>query len=209
MDVSHSLGFYSRICFVENLLPLLRASGNARVISVLNGGIECAHRLDINDLNLEQPGAFGAIATQRHMGIMGTLTLERLAETKENQSIVFIHSYPGIVRTGNLFRGWKEGSWGPWMAAIFLDPLLMLFAYSFKESAERHLYQVTSGAFGGRGPTLPDIIGRTTRREHTGGLFLVNRKCDTIMNEKELAKLRVTAREAVWAKAHQIIGPYI
>jgi len=209
LDVSHSLGFYSRICFVENLLPLLRASGNARVISVLSGGIESEHGLDINDLNLEQPGAFGAVATQRHMGIMGTLTLERLAETKENQSIVFIHSYPGIVRTGNLFRGWKEGSWGPWMAAIFLDPILMLLAYSFKESAERHLYQVMSGTFGGRGPTLPGIIGRTTRGEHTGGLFLVNPKCDTVMNEKELANLRVTAREAVWAKTHQIIGPYI
>lgn len=163
MDVSHSLNFYSRICFVENLLPLLRASGNARVISVYSGGIESERRLDINDLNLEKPGAFGAIATQMHMGIMGTLTLERLAEMKENHSIVFIPNYSGIVRTGNLFRGWEEGSWGPWMAAIFFDPILMLFAYSFKESAERHLYQVTSGAFGGRGPTLPGIIGRTTK----------------------------------------------
>ena len=209
MDVSHALSFYSRICFVENLLPLLRLSGNARVISVLSGGLESEAKLNTNDLNLEQPGAFGPIVTQMHMGIMGTLTLESLAETKENQSVVFLHSYPGIVRTGNLFRGWKEGSLGPWMAAIFLDPILMLFAYSFKESAERYLYQATSGAFGGRGPTLPGVQGRTTRGEHTGGLFLVNQRCDTVMNEKELAKLRVSAQEAVWAKAHEVIGPYI
>jgi len=143
------------------------------------------------------------------MGIMGTLTLEHLAETKENQSIIFIHSHPGIVRTGNLFRGLKEGSWGSWMAAIFMDPILMLLAYSFQESGERYLYQVTSGAFGGRGPALPGVTGRTTRGEHTGGLFLVSYKCDTVMNEKELAKLRVTAGEAVRAKVQQIIGPYI
>ncbi|KAH7361245.1 hypothetical protein BKA66DRAFT_573592 [Pyrenochaeta sp. MPI-SDFR-AT-0127] len=209
LDVSHSLSFYSRICFVENLLSHLRASGRARVISVLGGGIESARALDINDLNLENPGAFGAIVTQRHMLIMGTLTLERLAERKENHSIVFIHSYPGIVRTGNLFRGWGEGSWGPWMAAIFMDPILMLFAFSFDESAERHLYQATSGAFGGRGPTIPGIVGQTTRGEHVGGLFLVNQRCDTVMNEKELAKLRQTAQEAVWTKAHQIVNPYI
>ncbi|KAF2110244.1 hypothetical protein BDV96DRAFT_668779 [Lophiotrema nucula] len=210
LDVSHALTFYSRICFVENLLPLLRASESARVVSIHSGGLESERRLNTNDLNLENPGAFGGIATQGHMGIMGTLTLERLAEAKENQSIVFIHSYPGIVRTGNLFRGWKEGSWGSWMAAIFFDPILMLVAYSFKESAERHLYQVTSGTFGGkRGPILPGIVGRTTRGEQAGGLFLVNYKCDTVLNEKELAKLRVTAQEIVWRKAHQIISPYV
>ncbi|CAO2649322.1 Nn.00g067070.m01.CDS01 [Neocucurbitaria sp. VM-36] len=209
LDTSHSLSFYARIYFAENLLPLLRASGRARVISVLFGGMESEKRLDINDLNLEQPGAFGGIATQIHMGIMGTLALERLAEERENQSIVFIHSHPGIVRTGNLFRGWEEGSWGPWLSAVFFDPILMLFAFSFKESAERYLYQVTSGTFGGKGPTLPGIVGRTTRGELTGGLFLVSKNCDTVMNEKELAKLRVTAREVVWTKAQDIIGPYI
>lgn len=209
MDVSHSLGFYSRICFVENLLPLLRASGTARVISVLGAGIESERALNVNDLNLEQPGAFGPIATQGHMAIMGTLTLERLAEIEENKSIVFIHSYPGIVRTGNLFRGWNEGSWGPWLAAIFIDPILMLWAYSFKESAERYVYQVTSGTYGGKGPTIPGIVGQTTRGEHKGGLFLVNHNCDTVMNEKELAKLRITAQEAVWVKAHEILGKYI
>ncbi|KAF2875856.1 hypothetical protein BDV95DRAFT_562768 [Massariosphaeria phaeospora] len=209
LDVSHSLSFYSRICFIENLLPLLRASETARVVSVHSGGFEYANALNVNDLNLEQPGAFGPMITQLHMGIMGTLTLERLAEAEENQSVVFIHSHPGIVRTGNLFRGWGEGWWGPWFAAIFMDPILMLLAFSLKESAERYLYQVTSGAIGGKGPTLPGIVGRTTRGEPSGGLFLVSKKCDTVKNEKQLAKLRVTAQDAVWAKVRQIITPYV
>ncbi|KAJ4366861.1 hypothetical protein N0V83_007389 [Neocucurbitaria cava] len=209
LDTSHSLELYARICFVENLLPLLRTSGKARVVSVHSGGLESASRLDTNDLNFEKPGAFGGIATQLHMGIMGTLTLERLAEKKENQSIVFIHSYPGIVRTGNLFRGWGEGSWGPWLCGVFFDPILMLFAFSLKESAERYLYQITSGTFGGKGPTLPGIAGRTTRGENTGGLFLVIKHCDAVMNEKKLAQLRVTAQHIVWEKVYNIISPYI
>lgn len=143
------------------------------------------------------------------MGIMGTLTLERLAERKENQSIVFIHSHPGIVKTGNLFRGWGEGSWGPWLCGVFFDPILMLFAFSLKESAERYLYQITSGTFGGKGPTLPGVSGRTTRGENTGGLFLVSKHCDAVMNEKELAQLRVTAQYIVWEKVYNIISPYI
>jgi hypothetical protein len=78
-----------------------------------------------------------------------------------------------------------------------------------EESAERHLYHATSGAFGGRGPVLPGIEGRTTRDKRTGGLFLVIHKCDTTMNEKELQRLRVTAQEVVWENARQIIGPHV
>jgi hypothetical protein len=210
LDVCHALEFYSRICFVENLLPLLRKSASARVISVLSGGIMEGNRLfDVNDLNLEQPGAYFIIASQIHMGVMGTLTLERIAERPENASIVFIHSHPGIVRTGNLYRGWPEESWGPWFGAIFMDPILRAFAFSFKESAERHVYQVTSGVFGGIGPKVLGIVGHTTRGKAKGGLFLVNWKCDAIVKEKEMTKLRLNAGDAVGAKVREIIGPYI
>ncbi|KAF2831568.1 hypothetical protein CC86DRAFT_140909 [Ophiobolus disseminans] len=209
LDTSHALSLYSRICFTENLLPLLRASGTARVISVHSAGMATARMLHIEDLTLEKPGAFGAMSTQLHMGTMGTLTLERLAEKKANESVTFIHSHPGIVRTGNLYRGFTEGSWGWFMATWIMDPIMVLLAYSFEESAERYLYQVTSGAFGGQGPMLPGITGLTTRGEKTGGLFLVNQYCDTVMNARELAKLRVSAQSVVWEKVHEIIGPYI
>jgi hypothetical protein len=139
------------------------------------------------------------------MGILNTLTLERLAEDPENHSIVFMHSHPGIVRTGNVYRGWKEGSWGPWL----MDPFLMLLAFSFEESAQRYLYQVTSGAFGGKEQEGAGIVGKTTRGEERGGLFLVSRKCDTVMNEKELKKLREMAGETVWEKVQEILAPYV
>jgi hypothetical protein len=172
---------------------------------VHSGGLETACLLNIEDLALEKSGAFGAMATQLHMCNMGTLTLERLAEMPENQGIVFVHSHPGIVRTGNVYRGWKEGAWGPWL----MDPVLMLFAFSWEESAARHLYLVTSGTLGGLGPELQGSLGQTTRGEERGGLFLVNRHCDTVRNEKELSKLRTTAGDAVWMKVQEIISPHI
>jgi hypothetical protein len=53
------------------------------------------------------------------------------------------------------------------------------------------------------------IVGRTTRGETKGGLFIVNRTCDTVMNETELAKLRVSAAEKVEAKVRKILRPYV
>jgi hypothetical protein len=52
-------------------------------------------------------------------------------------------------------------------------------------------------------------MGRTTKGEEKGGLFLVSRKCDAVMNEKEMEKLRIKAQDAVWEKVHEIIGPYV
>jgi hypothetical protein len=40
-------------------------------------------------------------------------------------------------------------------------------------------------------------------------LFLVNRKCDTVINEKEMTKLRLSGGEAVWAKVREVTGPYV
>ncbi|KAH3911698.1 hypothetical protein HBH56_127370 [Parastagonospora nodorum] len=209
LDISHALELYTRITFTQNLLPELRASPAARVVSVLAGGMETARFLDVGDLTLEKQAAWFVARTQLHVGMMNTLTLEKLAEEPENAEIVFIHSHPGIVRTGNLFRGWDEGSWGPWLSAIFFDPILRLVAISFEESAERYLYQVTSEAFGGKGPKGGGVVGKTTRGKESGGLFLVNRKCDAVANEKEMVKLRAKAGDVVWDTVQGIVRPYI
>jgi NAD(P)-dependent dehydrogenase (short-subunit alcohol dehydrogenase family) len=211
LEISQALEFYSRICFAQNLLPLLRSSGRARVISVRSGGMEGEFLFNADDLLLEAPGAFGPMASVRHMGNMGTLALERLAEMPENKNIVFMHCHPGIVRTGNLFRGFKEGSWGSWLAAIFMDPVMWLMAYTEEEAAERYLYQTTSAAFGGKGvPMGAGVIeGKNTKGERDGGLFLVHHTCETTLNEKKLKKLRISAQDKVWVKTQEIVGPYI
>jgi hypothetical protein len=113
------------------------------------------------------------------------------------------------VRTGNLFRGFKEGSWGPWVSAVLIDPILWLATYTEMEAAERYLFQITSGAFGGKGPILEGAVGKTTRGKKKGGLFLVHHTCDTTVNEKRMERLRVSAQEKVWVKTQEIIGPCV
>jgi hypothetical protein len=176
----------------------LRASPAGRVLTVGGGGIETACLLNVADLGLEAPGAFGPMSNQLHMATMMTLFLERLASMPTNKNIIFMHTTPGIVRTGNVYRGWKEGAWGPYV----MDIVLRLFAYSLEEAAERHLYLVTSGAFG-------DGKEKTAKGEVGGGLFLVNRKGDAVRNERELGKLRKVAGEKVWEKVKQVVEPYV
>ncbi|KAL6702744.1 hypothetical protein ACN47E_000978 [Coniothyrium glycines] len=209
LDLCHALTVYSRMCFAENLLPLLRASGRARVISVQAAGMESTKFFLVDDLMLDTVSAAGRILrTQLHLGVMQTLYLERLAEAKENSGVVFMHSHPGIVRTGNLYRGFDAGSWGSWLASITIDPVLMIVGYSFEESADKFAYQVVSGVFG-RGVPRPDgSTGLTTRGRATGGLFLVDRNCDTVANEIELKKLRAVASQSVWEKVIEVISPY-
>ncbi|KAH5707673.1 hypothetical protein HBI81_243540 [Parastagonospora nodorum] len=190
LDISHALELYTRITFTQNLLPELRASPAARVVSVLAGGMETARFLDVGDSTVEKQGAWF------------------LAGIEHNAGIVFIHSHPGIVRNGNSFRGWGEGSWGPWLSAIFFDPILMLVAIIFGESAERYLYQVTSEAFGGKGPKGGGLVGKTTRAKESRGLFLVNRKCDAVAKEKEMVKMRAKAADVDWDIVQGIVRPY-
>jgi hypothetical protein len=204
------LEFYARFCFTQNLLPLLRASDRARVISVRAGGLESDWFFKPDDLLLEAPGAFGAMNTIIHMINMATLALERLAGMPENNGIVFIHAHPGTVRTGNLFRGFKEGSLGSWMAWMFMDPILRIMTYREEEAGERYVYQITSAAFGRKGVPLRQGVaeGKNTTGQREGGLFLVHHTCETTLNEKALRKLRVSAQDKVWDKAQEIVGPY-
>ncbi|KAG9189654.1 hypothetical protein G6011_06522 [Alternaria panax] len=211
LEISHALEFYSRICFTQNLLPLLRSSGRARVMSVRSGGMEGEFFFNENDLLLEAPDEFGPMASVRHMGNMNTLALERIAEMPENKNIVFMHCHPGSVRTGNLFRGFQEGSWGSWLAATFMDPVIWLMAYREEEVAKRYLYQITSAAFGGKGIPLGAgvVEGKTTKGKREGSLFLVHHTCETTLNEKKLKKLRVSAQDKVWVKTQEIVGSYV
>jgi hypothetical protein len=50
---------------------------------VHSGGLETARLLNTGDPALEKPGAFGAVAKQVYMCIIGTLALERLVEMTE------------------------------------------------------------------------------------------------------------------------------
>ncbi|KEF54152.1 uncharacterized protein A1O9_09947 [Exophiala aquamarina CBS 119918] len=206
LEVAQSLEYYSRMLLVQHLLPLLAESGAPRVVSVLAGGLEKA-TMNLDDLDLKMPGNFGGIAAQTQYANMNTLTLEKLAN--DNPGVTFVHSWPGAVNTGNMRRGWDKNSIMAWVVWLFLEPLIGAFSYNNDESGQRHLFQSTSAAFGGRGISWKGKPGVNSREKQADGLFLVNHKCDCTPNVKAMPVLREKAQQKVWDHTQDVLRPYL
>ncbi|KAJ5569918.1 uncharacterized protein N7459_009348 [Penicillium hispanicum] len=204
--IVQSLGYYTRMLFVLHLLPLLRQAEAPKVVSVLAGGLESA-AVDLDDLDLKKPGNFGPRKAQLQYGEMNTATLEKLAI--DHPDVTFIHSWPGIVSTGNVRRGADPNSFMSWVVSLFLEPLLNLLAFSDEESGQRHLFQITSAAFGGHGVPWSGKPGVNSQGKPEDGLFLVNNKCDCTPNAKAVSKLRETAQEKIWNHTQEVLAPYL
>lgn len=206
LEVAQSLEYYSRMLFVQHLLPLLAEAEAPRVVSVLAGGLE-KMTINLDDLDLKKPGNFGGITAQTQYANMNTLTLEKLAD--ENPNVTFVHSWPGAVNTGNMRRGWDRNSIMEWVVWLFLEPLIGVFSYSNDESGQRHLFQSTSAAFGGRGISWKGKPGVNSRGGQGNGLFLINHKCDCTPNEKAVPMLREKAQQKVWDHTQEVLRPYL
>lgn len=145
IDIPHALRFYTRMAFVEYLLPLLIAAPNPRVISILAGGKESP--IDINDLEVKNDFTF--VKGAANGTTQTTLAFEELA--KAYPSISFIHKYPGFVSTGVIERlmGTAPGiwSWPASFASWCLMPVLNLFSMSVDEAGERGLFLATSARY--------------------------------------------------------------
>jgi hypothetical protein len=145
IDTLLSLDFYARLRIVHNLLPLLTASPVARVVSILAGGMEEA--IDLNDL--EGLNKSGIIAISGLAATQTTLAFEELAN--KYPSISFVHFYPGLVNTGQLYRTMQTASglwaWPAWLASWTVVPLIYGFSRTIEEVGERVLYLATSARY--------------------------------------------------------------
>ncbi|KAI1752579.1 NAD(P)-binding protein [Xylaria castorea] len=123
-----ALNYYSRIRFIDNLLPLIRrAPVLRRVVTVGGGGYES--ELDTTDfpaLRVPQDKLRG------HLTALVTLGLEAIAQRTPDVS--FVHDYPGTVRT-KLLDYLPE------------EVLRTLEFMPIDESGERQLYIATSARF--------------------------------------------------------------
>jgi hypothetical protein len=191
-----------------HLIPLLRKSPHGRVVTVFAGGMESSS-IKVDDLNLEKPGNFGPIQSQRQMATMLSMAMEHLAD--EDSALTFIHSYPGAINTGNLGRGWGNRYMLRAMLLAASVPLIWLLGFSEDECAERTLYMLTTAKFGGHGVPLSSGTepGLSTTGKVDGGLFLVDQRCDSVMNSDTLTKLRKEAKTKIWEKTMQTLKPYL
>ncbi|KAJ8117828.1 hypothetical protein ONZ43_g4115 [Nemania bipapillata] len=206
VEIAQSLEYYSRVLFILHLLPLLREAEAPRVVSVLGGGLEWAS-INVDDPGLKKPGSFNGMRAQVQYIAMNTVTLEQLAN--DNPDVTFIHSWPGWVNTGNVRRGSDPNSIMSWVVWLVLDPLIRLFSLSDDESAQRHLFQSTSAAFGGRGVSWNGKPGINSLEKQANGLFLVNYKCDCTPNAKTLSSLRKGAQEKIWNHTQEVLQQYL
>lgn len=98
-EICQSLEYYSRMLFIQHLLPLLNRAEAGRVISVLGGGLETTW-INTDDLDLKK--GFGSLKAQPLYLTMNSMCMENFAD--ENPSITFIHTWPGWVDTGSVWR---------------------------------------------------------------------------------------------------------
>lgn len=149
LDKCFALSYYTRMRFIDKLLPLLTESPNPRVVSVLAGGQEKS--LVENDLDLKDHYSFFTAIDQTTT--MHTLALEHLAPA--NPTVSFLHVFPGMVKTDIIdnflaSRARLRSLWARFLATLaswLLLPILHWTATSPEESGERQLFHVTSSRY--------------------------------------------------------------
>jgi len=210
VEITQSLAYYSRILFIQHLLPALKAVSDApgRVISVLGGGLESASSLKVDDIDLKQPANFGGPKAQAHYLCLNTVALDKIAE--ENPDVVFVHAWPGWVNTGNVHRGVKEGTVWAWVVKWLLAPLIGAVSIRDETAAQRYLFEATSAHYGGGGVVWKGKAGVNVKGEEgKNGLFLVNFRANCTPNLKVVSALREKARAKVWEHTMEVLAPYL
>lgn len=173
LELCFVLSYYTRMRLLANLLPLLAAAPKPRVLSVLNAGKEKAIRED--DINLDR--SWSPLAAIGHTTTMTTLAFEHLAA--QNKNIVFLHAFPGLVRTDigtHLVAPPGAGIVRRVFVAVIrrvIGALMFFLAITPEESGERHAYQLTSPTFG-------------------PGAWRVDENCELVTAPGVLARYRTT-----------------
>ena len=147
LDTKLSLHYYSRVAFVQALLPSLRAAPAPRVLAVLSAGVHGAYKHAASDFELRQHYSIKNAADAA--GCYPDAAWESLSREAGNERISFVHAAPGFVAT----------SWGtelPW-AVRCLTRLAQRFATPAADAAEflvePLLRESTAGGFLLQGPT--------------------------------------------------------
>ncbi|KAJ7087690.1 NAD(P)-binding protein [Mycena belliarum] len=150
IDRKLAVHYYGRWRFIRDLLPALEAAHaagqDAKVMSVLAAGHGGA--IDLDDLGLKQTFSLAnaAAAAPTYMDIAVNDFGAR------HPQISFVHSYPGLVRSGAL----KASDSRFMKAANVLVPLLTPFSYSVEQAGEHQLYALLKA---GAGPVRTDDKG--------------------------------------------------
>ncbi|KAK7428173.1 hypothetical protein QQZ08_005239 [Neonectria magnoliae] len=190
LDPSMTTRYYTRLCALQKLLPLLNNAASPRVVSVLAAGLEGP--LNEDDLDLRDPAHWSHWNASVHSATMGTLALEKLA--RENPRLSIVHwlpgptSTPGLARIERLSKAWP-------------NPMAQ------EEAGARALFLATSDRYAVNGGLLPVPEGLEVAKKSGGGIFLVDPKGENTGNEDLLGDFRKRGvDEAVWSFTQKVFA---
>ncbi|KAH8810902.1 hypothetical protein F5884DRAFT_780728 [Xylogone sp. PMI_703] len=213
LSMHMTLGYWGRMFFITLLLPQLKASSaNPRVISILRAGSEHAD-LDLSDLDIKKFTTKSAYVDQYAAAAetMGTLFLERLAQ--QNPEVVFIHKFPGLLKTGIFSQGWGTSWSARRVLFTYVVPhVASVVGLSEEEVGNRGVYDMFSARFGGSGIQSE---GEKPLTNSVGGLgcdgaFLIKEDDETVKNAKVLEKLRQSgAPNRIYEETNKVFAPFL
>mmetsp|Transcript_21871 Transcript_21871/g.30083 ORF Transcript_21871/g.30083 Transcript_21871/m.30083 type:complete len:294 (+) Transcript_21871:31-912(+) len=157
IDVKMALHYYSRIQFINELLPILRSSSlgkfDSRVLSVLSGGIHSPYT-NMNDPALKD--SYSLTNAANAAGFYNDLALDQLARNESVDKFSFIHATPGVVRT----------EWGKDFPAILRLPirLAQYFATPPELCAERLVNNALLGSHMANGFHVMNQMGQESKK---------------------------------------------
>ncbi|THY15476.1 hypothetical protein D6D02_03941 [Aureobasidium pullulans] len=151
LDHKMAVNYYSRIRFAMNLMPQLTEASNqkelSRVLTVLAAGSEAD--IDMDDMDLKKNYTLHACLS--HCVMMTDFMMEELAKRCPHTS--FSHSYPGTVKSGI-----TNSLTGPIRLGVkVLYSVMTPWILNFRESGERHLFQITSSMYKARNGSVGSI----------------------------------------------------
>lgn len=212
LDLFLALGYYSKVVFLAELLPLLQAStNNPRAITILGAGEEDPAPI-VDDYDLEKPENYSLAKHLAHSGTGITLAMQRLATKYPN--VTLIHTHPGLVATDLINKALAgKTAWWTGIAAMVLSLLryVPLF-WTVQQAAERELYVATTSRFGGKGAASlvegqtagKNLDGNTT----TGSVYVVGEKLEALQIEKVQPEWEKTgAADKIWRHTVDKVKP--
>jgi hypothetical protein len=204
LDRKMVLNYYSRMRFINNLLPLLRTASTtpphfSRSLSVLGAGYESPMNMD----DIELKNTFSAGNCAAHTTVMNDLMVEQYAAREPGTT--FIHTSPGVVNTG-VAR--ELPAWARIPLKMFL-PVLSPFMVSHDETGERHLFMATSGMYPPLKPAEASAAGVSPQKgvevvkgssgQVGSGGYLLSYRGEATGKQKLLAEYRKKRiAETVW-----------
>lgn len=95
LDVKLSLHYFSRVAFIQSLLPQLRAAKSPRVLCVLSAGVHGPYAGFADDFELVRSYSLQNAANSA--GMYTDAALDLFSREPENANVTFTHAAPGEI----------------------------------------------------------------------------------------------------------------